>query len=160
MAAVGAWKSAERVSLEGELQRWFVRQGVSEQGATLAVQLLDASILLAQPRPSRWNRRGDFGVQERCRYLWHRHAARILGWCERRRFPDIVTAILRAHVFPTRNVRDEATREVGKGTLSAGGHAGPIATVDDRHSAGQFSCMWPHDQPIFGSKGECWFRGR
>jgi len=158
MDAVGASKSAERVSLEGELQRWFVKQGVSEEGASLVVQLLDASLFLAHPRPNRWNRRGDFGVQERCRYLWYRHAARILGWCERKRFPDIVTGILRAHVFLTRNVDDEETREAGKGRLSAGCHAGPIAIFADRHSAGQFSCMWSHHVAMLGLKGECWFR--
>jgi hypothetical protein len=112
--------SAERVSLECELHKWFSGQGVSQEGATRALQLLDASILLAQPRPSRWNRRGQFGVQERCRYLWYRHAARILGWCERRRFPDFVTSILRGHVFPTQAVSDEASREDGTQTLPTG----------------------------------------
>ena len=144
METVAACKSAERVLLEAELHKWFANQGVSEEGAARALQLLDASTLLAQPRPSRWNRRGDFGVQERCRYLWYRHAARILGWCERKRFPDIVTGILRAHIFPSRHVRDEATREDGSGRLSAGGHRDPIAIVADGHSPGWLSCMWPH----------------
>ena len=157
MEPVGACKSAERVLLEGELQKWFKNQGVSEEGAARAVQLLDASTLLAQPRPSRWNRRGDFGVQERCRYLWYRHAARILGWCERKAFPDIVTGILRAHVFPSRNVSDEAPREDVKGSLSAGGHANPIAIVAEHRSSGQFSCIWPSGVPFFRFKGECGF---
>lgn len=134
--------SAERVSLECDLHKWFSGQGVSKEGATRAVQLLDASTLLAQPRPSRWNRRGEFGVQERCRYLWYRHAARILGWCERRRFPDIVTSILRGHVFPTQVVRDEAPRADVKGRGTAGGPSeGPIATDPDRHRAGKSSCV-------------------
>lgn len=122
----GNGKSAERVSLEGELENWFRGQGVSTEGASRAVRLLDASILLAQPRPSGWNRRGTFGVQERCRYLWYRHAARILGWCDRRKFPDIVTRILRLHVFPTPGGSDETVSEDGAGRLSAAGRPGAI----------------------------------
>ena len=134
--------SAERVSLECEVHKWFSGHGVSKQGATRAVQLLDASTLLAQPRLSRWNRRGEFGVQEWCRYLWYRHTARILGWCEHRRFPDIVTSILRGHVFPTQAVRDEATREDGAGRVTAGGTSeGSIATETDRSRAGKSSCI-------------------
>ena len=133
-------KSADRVSLERELQQWFTGQGVSLEGAARAVQLLDASTLLAQPRPSRWNRRGEFGVQERCRYLWYRHAARILGWCDRRRFPDIVTGILRGHVFPTRGVSDEATREDGAGRVSASATLGSKPLDADRHFAGRSKC--------------------
>ena len=135
----GCGKSAERVDLEGVLQRWFATQGVSEVGATRALRLLDASTLLAEPRPSRWNRRGAFGIQERCRYLWYRHAARILGWCERRRFPDIVTVILRTHVFPTQTGRDEAPREDGASRVSADAHAGPPQIATDSSAAGQSS---------------------
>lgn len=64
-----SWKSAERVSLEADLRNWFAGQGVYVESAARAVHLLDASVLLAQPRPSHWNRKGNFGVQERCRYL-------------------------------------------------------------------------------------------
>ena len=105
-------KSVERVSLEGELQKWFAGQGVSSTGPTRAVQLLDASVLLAQPRPSQWNQRGDFRVHERCRYLWYKHATRILGWFDRRRFPDIVTTILCRYAFLEQGGRDEATRDL------------------------------------------------
>jgi hypothetical protein len=132
--------SAERIFLESELRNWFARQGVSETGAGRAIQLLDASALLAQPRPSRWNRRGEFGVQERCRYLWYRHAARILGWCERRRFPDAVTGLLRGHVFPTVGGRHEATRQDGPGRFATGAPAGSIAVDAAHHRAGQSSC--------------------
>lgn len=135
-----------------------MKQGVSEEGSARAVQLLDARTLLAQPRPSRWNRRGEFGVQERCRYLWYRHAARILGWCERKRFPDIVTRILRGHVFPTLDVRDEAPCKDGEGRLSAVAPAGPNARDADHRSAGQSSCILLHHVPIFGFKGDCGFR--
>lgn len=127
MEAAGNWKSAERVSLEVELENWFTGQGVSREGASRAVRLLDASALLSTPRPSRWNRRGNFGVQERCRYLWYRYAARILGWCDRRRFPDIVTRILREHIFPTPVGEDEAPREDVTRRVSAGARPGPIA---------------------------------
>ena len=139
MENIGPGKSADRVCLEGELQKWFTGQGVSVEGASRAVQLLDAEVLLAQPRPSRWNRKGEFGVQERCRYLWYRHAARILGWCDRRRFPDIVTSILRGHAFPEQVRRDEATREDGENSVSAASRAGPLSIVADPHSAGQSS---------------------
>ena len=134
-----SWKSAERVSLEGDLQSWFAGQGVSVEGAAKAVQLLDANVLLAQPRPSRWNRKGNFGEQERCRYLWYRHAARILGWCERRRFPNIVTGILRTHVFPQQGGRDETTREDAKGSISHGSRAGAHTIDNAHHASGQSS---------------------
>ena len=130
---------ADRILLESELRNWFAGQGVSGEGAAKAVQLLDATTLLAQPRPSRWNRRGAFGVQERCRYLWYRHAARILGWCERRRFPDTVTAILRTHVFPTQGERHEATREDGAGRITTEAHAGQTSIGSNPHCAGQSS---------------------
>jgi hypothetical protein len=130
-------KSAEREALEGALHNWFQEQGVSVEGAIRAVRLLDSSVLLAQPQPSRWNRKGDFGVQERCRYLWYRHAARILGWCERRRFPAIVTDILRGHAFPQHGGRDEAAREEVKGSVSAGSRAGPLAINSAEHCSGQ-----------------------
>ena len=125
--------SAERVSLERELRQWFTGQGVSQQGAARAVHLLDATTLLAQPRPSRWNRRGKFGVQERCRYLWYRHTAQILGWCDRRRFPDIVTGLVRGHVFPTRPTRED-------GRVSAAAPAGSRAIDAAHHFAGGSSC--------------------
>ena len=66
MENIDSWKSVERILLEGELTKWFGEQGVSATGASRAVSLLDATVLLAEPRPSRWNRKGDFGVQERC----------------------------------------------------------------------------------------------
>ena len=132
--------SGERIRLESDLRHWFAGQGVGQEGAARAVLLLDAGTLLATPRPSRWNRRGQFGVQERCRYLWYRHAARILGWCERRRFPDTVTAILRTHVFPTQGARHEATREDGEGRVTANLHTAPSSIDARQHSAGQSSC--------------------
>ena len=141
MDCSGTLQIAERVPLECELRDWFLSQGVSQEGSARALELLDRSTLLAQPRPSRWNRRGEFGVQERCRYLWYRHAARILGWCDRRRFPDLVTCILRQHVFPSRNGQDEAPREVGAGRVTAGHHARPIANAADRRTAGQSCCL-------------------
>lgn len=131
------WKSAERVCLEVELANWFTQQGVSRVGASRVLRLLDATALLAEPRPSRWNRRGNFGVQERCRYLWYRHAARILGWCDRQRFPDVVTRLLRRHIFPTHDGRDEAARSDVTGRVPAGASPGPIAIVADRLPAGQ-----------------------
>ena len=137
METGGNCKSAERLSLEVELANWFTGQGVSAEGASRAVQLLDATALLAQPRPSRWNRRGNFGVQERCRYLWYRHAARILGWCDRTRFPDIVTRILRSHIFPTQGGSDEAAREDVPGRVPAGARPRQIANVAGHLPAGQ-----------------------
>ena len=139
MGYSGNWKSAKRVSLEGELENWFARQGFSKEGASRVVQLLDASTLLTQPRPSQWNCRGKFRVQEWCQYLWYRHAARILGWCDCKRFPNIVTGILRGHIFPMQGGRNEATHEDGKGWVSAGADAGPIAIDTDHHFACQSS---------------------
>lgn len=133
-------KSAERVSLETDLQNWFAGQGVSAEGAARAVQLLDAGVLPAHPRPSRWNRKGNFGIQERCRYLWYRHAARILGWCERRRFPDSVTCILRGHVFPQQGGTDETSREDAKGRTSVRSNAGALAIDNGPGATCQSSC--------------------
>lgn len=134
-------ESADHISFESELRRWFRGQGVSEEGAARAVLLLDASTLLSQPRPSRWNRRGTFGVQERCRYLWYRHAARILGWCERRKFPDVVTGILRRHVFPTHTgLRDEASGQDGEVQVTAVVGAESTANDADHRVTGQSSC--------------------
>ena len=113
-------RNTERGSLCSELENWFLGQGVAKEGASRAVQLLDAKTLLAHPRPSRWNRRGQFSVGERCRYLWYRHAARILGWCDRKRFPDFVTEILRVHIFPSDICTDETSREDGEGGLAVG----------------------------------------
>ena len=139
MESAGNWRSADRVSLEVELANWFRGQGVSSEGASRAVRLLDASALLSAPRPSRWNRRGNFGVQKRCRYLWYRHAAQILGWCERRRFPDIVTRILCGHIFPTPGGEDEAPREDVTRRVSAAARPGPISIFAEFLPAGQLS---------------------
>ena len=158
MASGGACKITDRNSLESDLLKWLSEQGVSVEGAAQAVHLLDANTLLAQPRPSRWNRRGNFGVQERCRYLWYRHAARILGWCERKRFPDFVTAILRGHVFPTHAVRYEAPGEDEEGRLSAGARAASRSIDADRHDAGQYSHIPTHLAIHLVFKGECGFR--
>ena len=152
----GSCKSAERVDLEGVLKCWFASQGVSEVGATRALRLLDASTLLAEPRPSRWNRRGAFGIQERCRYLWYRHAARILGWCERKRFPDIVTGILRLHVFPTHAGIDEAPREDGAGRAPAADHAGAAHIHTDPIDAGQSSSFTALMPRVQGFSGHLW----
>ena len=150
-----AVESADRIHLESVLRNWFAQQGVSEAGASRAVVLLDASTLLSQPRPSRWNRRGTFGVQERCRYLWYRHAARILGWCDRRRFPGEVTAILRGHIFPCQGGRDETTREDGEARVTACAPAGSTAVAthstaiaDGQPVAGKSSCILTHHAPV------------
>ena len=118
MGGRGTGRTAERIQVEGELFRWFVEQGINEGGASRALRLLDANTLDIEPRPSRWNRRGEFGVQERRRYFWYRHAARILGWGERKPFPGLVTEILRNHIFPSAGGRDEASRANEEGRLT------------------------------------------
>ena len=125
MGEAESCRSAERLCLEGELKAWFRRQGVSEAGGSWAVELLDAPTLLSQPRPGKWNRRGDFGFQARCRYLWYRHAAKILGWCERKPFPELITGILRDHIFPDSERRDEAPSEDVQGGVSASPQSRP-----------------------------------
>ena len=142
-------RSAERVDLEGALRSWFASQGVSEVGASRALRLLDASALLAEPRPSRWNRRGAFGIQERCRYLWYRHAARILGWCERRRFPDTVTGILRVHIFPAQSGSDETPCEDGTGRVPAYAPTGSPQIATDPSDAGQSPSFTTNTCPGF-----------
>lgn len=68
-----------------------------------------------------------------------------------------MTGILRGHVFPTLDGRDEATRQDGKGRLSADASAGPIAN-DAARTAGGSSSVLPHHLAIFGLKGDCGFR--
>ena len=115
MGGGGNSRSAQFLAAGEELNRWFRGHCVSEEGARRAVLLLDVTTLLAQPRPSRWNRRGNFGVNARCRYLWYRHAAKILGWCDRTAFPTLVTDIIRSQVFPDTLDHDEAPREDAEG---------------------------------------------
>lgn len=100
--------------------RWFRSQGIAEAGASRAVRLLNAEVLLTEPRPGRWNRRGEFGVEERCRYLWYRHAAKILGWCERQHFPNEIRDILRTKCFPPPSVGNEEVGQDGTGIDSIG----------------------------------------
>lgn len=78
-----------------ELQRWFRLQGASKREVCKAVRLLDRVQLEAEPRPRKWNRRGHFPIEDHCRYLWYRHAARLLGWCDRHQFPQFVRDLLR-----------------------------------------------------------------
>ena len=91
------------------LHSWFLGQGVSEGSAAQAIRLCEGKYLQAQRRPTSWNRRGKFGVWEHCRYLWYKHAARLLRWCERKQFPTLVTEILRTHIYPTAGENDEET---------------------------------------------------
>jgi hypothetical protein len=139
---------ADCISLEFVLRNWFSQQGVSETGTARAVSLLDASTLLAEPRPGRWNRQGTFGIQERYRYLWYRHAARILGWCDRRRFPEIVTGILRGYIFPTQVWRDETTREDGEGRVTTCQHSGSTAIDAHQPVPGKSSCIYTRHAPV------------
>ena len=130
-------ESAQRVAIEEQLANWFRGQGVSQEGARRAVVLLDGPTLIAQPRPSKWNRRGVFGDAERCRYLWYRHAARILGWCDRKKFPDVVTEILRVHIFPTVVGNHEALGESTEGGVSADWGRGQLRRSADHLNTGQ-----------------------
>jgi hypothetical protein len=92
-----------------QLHSWFLGQGVSEGSVVQAVCLCEGKYLQAQRRPASWNRRGKFKIQEHCRYLWYRHVARLLGWCERKQFPTLVTEILRTHIYPIACENDEKT---------------------------------------------------
>ena len=118
----------ELVGVEAELYRWFRVQGATEEGSRRVVALLNSEYLLVEPRPRRWNRRGDFGHQERCRYLWYRHAARILGWCDRQQFPDFIRGLLRDQYYPSQHgITDEETR-ANEDVLQAG------ASLHQQHS--------------------------
>ena len=90
-----------------QLHSWFRQQGLSEGSATRAIRLCEEQYLEDQPRPGAWNRCGKFGVSEHRRYLWYRHAARLLGWCERKPFPAFVTDIIRTHIYRTVGQDDE-----------------------------------------------------
>lgn len=137
MGSPGTSGSSERIIVEERLLNWFRGQGVSEEGASRAVKLLHGPTLAAAPRPSRWNRRGEFKEAERCRYLWYRHAARILRWCDRTKFPTEVTDILRQKIFPTAGGDDEAAGQVVEGGVSAVGGGRPLTTHGDQQSACQ-----------------------
>jgi hypothetical protein len=77
-----------------ELYCWFLSEGASVGEAAKAIRLLQKTLLLSTPYPRRWNRRGDFGVQEHCRYLWYRHGAVVLGWSEQKKYPTWVQDLL------------------------------------------------------------------
>lgn len=129
----GEEEAKELVGVEAELHRWFRVEGASEEGSRKAVALLNSDYLLAQPRPRRWNRRGEFGHAERCRYLWYRHAAKILGWCERHQFPDFIRNLLREQYYPaTTGERHEETRTSEDGDQVAGHGKRHKDTGDDR----------------------------
>lgn len=87
------------------LRNWVISQGRSEATATKVVALLQPERLLLEPRPRAWNRRGEFGEEERNRYLWYRHTARLLGWKDRQQFPDFVRRLLKIHIFPAQRPR-------------------------------------------------------
>ena len=109
-------QSGELAGLEASallIRSWFRSQGVGEEGAARAVRLLNREVLLNERRPARWNRRGQFGPEERCRYMWYRHSAKILGWCERHQFPAEIREILRNHCFPSPRAENEEARTHG-----------------------------------------------
>jgi hypothetical protein len=97
------------LSCRTKLHFWFLEQGVSEGRAAQAIRLCEGKYLQAQPRPASWNQRGKFGIREHCRYLWYRHAVRLLGWYERKQFPASTTEILCSHIYSTAGEDDEET---------------------------------------------------
>lgn len=126
-------KSAELEGVEDnalEVRRWFRSQGVSETGAARAVRLLDRTSLEQEPKPARRNRRGQFGVDKHCRYLWYRHTAKILGWCDRHQFPSSIRDILCRQYFPSPSAEDEEARTLGSDFIKA--------TISRTESAGDF----------------------
>ena len=76
---------------------------------------------------------------ERCRYLWYRHAARILSWCDRKQFPDNVIRILRTYIFSTQASKNEETREDGKGGVPTGAVAHSWDCGANHHDQGKIS---------------------
>jgi hypothetical protein len=66
----------EEKALEGlpavheHLRSWGRGQGLSDQGSTKVVELLEVEFLLSQSRERHWNRRGEFSIDAQCRYLW------------------------------------------------------------------------------------------
>jgi len=120
-ALTGEALQTNSASLDG-LRCWFRDQGVSVAGVEKVVNLCDPDYLEAQPRPASWNRRGQFHAQDRHRYLWYRHAARILGWRDRHQFPEFISSFLRDHIYPSPAVQYEEAREIA--TLQGGTTAG------------------------------------
>jgi hypothetical protein len=82
------------------LRQWFRSEFASIEGALKAIQFLDKAVLLSTPYPSTWNRRGNFGVAQRCHYLWYRQGARIFGWCEQRQYPAWVREVVKRDFYP------------------------------------------------------------
>ena len=119
-----------------KLRAWVRGQGRSEGTASKIVALLQVDQLLSEPRPRSWLRRGNFEEEDKLRYLWYRHAARLLGWKERQIFPGFVSALLKRHSFRSHGVRDEAVaQEAGEGAF----HANPRV-----HARGGISAEGPH----------------
>ncbi|KAG0575285.1 hypothetical protein KC19_VG333600 [Ceratodon purpureus] len=62
-----------------KLRAWVRGQGRSEGTSSTIVALLQVDSLLSEPRSRSWLRRGNFEEEDKLRYLWYRHAARLLG---------------------------------------------------------------------------------
>lgn len=122
------------------LRSWVRGQGRSESTARKVVDLLQPELLLSEPRPRTWNRRGNFTEGERNRYLWYRHAARLLGWKERHQFPDFVRTLLKTEIYPSyggpSEAVDEAAREVAMYTITRIDVGGSIGATSPTHGSG------------------------
>ncbi|KAG0594451.1 hypothetical protein M758_UG078600 [Ceratodon purpureus] len=139
-ARVDCRESPERGVEVEKLRAWVRGQGRSEGTASKIVALLEVEQLLSEPRPRTWLRRGNFEEEEKLRYLWYRHAARLLGWKERQRFPEFVSTLLKTHTFRSHGVRDEGVaQEAGEGAFHAnpGVHVrGGIGAEGPNHGEG------------------------
>ncbi|KAG0553302.1 hypothetical protein KC19_12G000500 [Ceratodon purpureus] len=133
-------ESPERWFEVEKLRAWVRGQGRSEGTASKIVALLQVDQLLSEPRPRTWLRRGNFEEEDKLRYLWYRHAARLLGWKERQKFPGFVSTLLKSHTFWSHRVRDEAVaQEAGDGAFkpNPGVHArGGIGAEGPHHGEG------------------------
>ena len=125
------------------LREWVTGQGRSESTASKVVDLLQAERLLSEPRPKAWNRRGQFAEEERRRYLWYRHAARLLGWKDRHEFPEFVRTLLKTHIFSSDGAHRETNDEAGR--------EGSIYTVAGVHGGGRIGATTP--SPVKGNAG-------
>lgn len=74
------------VGLENETEvlcAWLCTLGVTEEGCRIVVGCWTADYLNRLPKPKRKFKEGNFTVRERCRNLFYRKLAAVVGWIDR-----------------------------------------------------------------------------
>jgi hypothetical protein len=111
------------------IQSWVRSVGLEEGAASHLLDCLSPTVLLAQPKPTTKYRRGKFSAKQNLRYLSHRRAAKLLGWCDQQKFPADIKAIVKrvyCEDAPKRGLGLESTKS---STPASAGMAKQITLV-------------------------------